>query len=132
LTDNTSPTGWYQDPTGQGDGRYWNGSTWTEAVDRGGVTVNVPIDPNQALAPPVPGTQVSIPASPAAVQPVGGGSTSSGSAIGAIIGLLVVVVIAVVIFMVVTNDSSDSPTPPGTDAPPATEEPATDPPADDG
>ena len=50
------PPGWYQDPTAQGDARYWNGSGWTESVNRGGSTVNVPIDPSQAQVPPVAGT----------------------------------------------------------------------------
>ena len=35
---NTTPAGWYRDPFGQGDGRYWNGIQWTDAISRGGVT----------------------------------------------------------------------------------------------
>ncbi len=122
MTNNISPPGWYQDPTGQGDGRYWNGATWTEAVDRGGVTVNVPIDPNQASIPPLPGTQVSIPTPPAA-SPTGAARTTSRSRTGAIVGLLVVVIVAVVAVVLVSNDSADAPSP-GTDAPPATDAPA--------
>ena len=64
MTNGVAPAGWYQDPTGQGDGRYWNGASWTESVDRGGVTVNVAIDPSQAQVPPVAGTEVMIPAQP--------------------------------------------------------------------
>ena len=111
------PPGWYQDPTGQGDARYWNGSSWTESVNRGGSTINVPIDPAQAQLAPVPGTQVSIAPPPSPVQ-TGGGGSSGGSFMGIILGLLAVVLIGVVIYVLVNNDDSDSPTP-GTDAPPA-------------
>ncbi len=122
MTNNISPPGWYQDPTGQGDGRYWNGSSWTQAVDRGGVTVNVPIDPSMALIPPLAGTQVAVPTPPPA-PPMTQATTSNRSPLGIIVGVLVVVVIAVLVFVLVSNDSSDTPTP-GTDAPPATPAPA--------
>ena len=55
MTNGTSPSGWYQDPTGQGDARYWSGTAWTESVDRGGAVVNVAIDPSQAQTPPAAG-----------------------------------------------------------------------------
>ena len=126
------PPGWYQDPTAQGDARYWNGSSWTESVNRGGTTVNVPIDPSQAQVPPVAGTQVSVAPPPSPVQQGSSGGSSGGSMMAVILGLLAVVLVVVVIYALVSNDdSSDSPTP-GTDAPPATAAPATDPPATDG
>ena len=124
------PPGWYQDPTAQGDARYWNGSSWTESVNRGGTTFNAPIDPAQAQLVPVPGTQVSIAPPPTEVQ-TGGGGSSGGSMMGIILGLLAVVLIGFVIYALVSNDDSDTPTP-GTDAPPATAPPATDAPADGG
>ena len=115
------PPGWYQDPTGQGDARYWNGTSWTQSVDRGGVTVNVAIDPSAAQIPPVPGTQVSIPAPPS-TSPTTTGGSSKGSAMGIIVGVLVVVVIGILIFAFVNDDSSDdTPTPGST---PAVEAPA--------
>ena len=127
----SSPAGWYQDPTGQGDARYWNGTAWTQSVDQGGQKVNVPIDPTQAQQPPVPGTQVQLPPTTTNyVEP----QSSSRSPWGAIFGVLLVLVVVVGIFVIVANDdaSDDSPTP-GTDVAPATEPaPATDPPDDGG
>jgi hypothetical protein len=32
----TVPSGWYNDPSGRFELRYWDGSTWTEHVARGG------------------------------------------------------------------------------------------------
>ncbi|MFM7046793.1 MAG: DUF2510 domain-containing protein [Actinomycetota bacterium] len=32
----TVPAAWYKDPSGRYELRYWNGSTWTEHVARGG------------------------------------------------------------------------------------------------
>ncbi len=116
-----NPVGWYQDPTGQGDARYWNGASWTESVNRGGVTTNVAIDPSQAQLAPAPGTQVSIPPPP--TQSASGGSSSSSS-MGLVVGIIVVILIGALIYAFVNNDSSDSPTP-GTDTPATSEAPAT-------
>src|SRR5436309_557421 len=46
----TAPTtvdgpGWYADPSGHYDHRYWDGSGWTEHVSRGGVAETAPINP---------------------------------------------------------------------------------------
>jgi hypothetical protein len=30
------PSGWYSDPAGRYELRYWNGKEWTEHVSRGG------------------------------------------------------------------------------------------------
>lgn len=122
MTDDEFPPGWYEDPTAPGEGRYWNGTTWTEAVSRGGATVNLPIDPAIAEIPPVPGTQMSIPPIAAAAPTTGTGG-SNRSRVGIIVGALVVVVVAALIFALANNDSSDSPTP-GTDAPPASGAPS--------
>lgn len=132
------PPGWYRDPTGQGDGRYWNGASWTEAVDRSGTSVDVPIDPTWAQVPPTPGTQIAKPIPYTTTYNVQE-SPSSGSPWGAIIGFTVVVLAAIVIYAVATGDSSDdTPPPDGTEVPAApeveapadTEAPA--PPASDG
>ena len=128
------PPGWYQDPTGQGQARYWNGTSWTQSVNVNGATANIAIDPSQAEVPPVPGTQVSIPAAPTQTVASSGGS-SSGSSMGIFIGIAIAVLVGVVIFFVVGGGSDDeTPTPgstPATEAPaaPATEAPAA--PADD-
>ena len=127
MTDSTTPAGWYADPTGQGDARYWNGAAWTQSVNRGGVTVNVPIDPTQAQVPPLPGTQVAPPSPPASSPPqTVNVSSSNRSPLGAILGVLAVLVVIVLIFVLVSdNDSSDDTPTPGTDAP--AEQPADEP-----
>ena len=35
--------GWYTDPTGAGEQRYWDGSKWTDQIARGGVKSTAPI-----------------------------------------------------------------------------------------
>jgi hypothetical protein len=134
MTNGSTPAGWYQDPTGQGDARYWNGTAWTQSVDRSGTTVNVPIDSTLAQQPPVPGTQVQIPTPAAAPAPqTVVQQSSSSSPLGTIIGVVVVVLLFVVVLAFIGNNNSSSDTPtPGSDAPPA-EAPATDtPPATGG
>jgi hypothetical protein len=32
--DSTPPAGWYPDPWGQSDRRYWSGTEWTDRIDR--------------------------------------------------------------------------------------------------
>ncbi len=127
MSNSTVPGGWYQDPTGQGDARYWNGASWTESVDRNGVTVNVPIDPSEAQVPPVAGTQVSIPVAPASAGNQNVNVTSNRrSPVGAIVGVLFVLLAIVVIFRAASSNDSpdDTPTPDSTPSVPATDEPA--------
>jgi len=128
MTNGSTPAGWYQDPTGQGDARYWNGTAWTQSVDRSGTTLNIAIDPTLAQQPPVPGTQVQIPTPASAPQTVVQ-QTSSSSPLGTIIGVVAVVLLVIVVIAFIGNsDSSDDTPTPGTDAPPA-EAPATEAPA---
>jgi len=35
VTQQQAPAGWYDDPTGGGGRRYWNGSVWTDRVEGG-------------------------------------------------------------------------------------------------
>ena len=37
--------GWYADPSGRFDHRYWDGSAWTEHVSRAGVADTAPVVP---------------------------------------------------------------------------------------
>ena len=122
------PPGWYQDPTGQGDARYWNGASWTQSVNRGGVTLNAGIDPSQALVAPVPGTQVSIPPPPPPVQKQS--DSSSRSLLSVIFGVGVVFLIVIVVYAIISNnsDGDDTPSPGST----PTEEPAPEAPAEGG
>jgi Protein of unknown function (DUF4011)/Protein of unknown function (DUF2510) len=39
----TTPAGWYPDPTGRTDQRYWDGTTWTDHVARAGVQGSDPV-----------------------------------------------------------------------------------------
>jgi len=137
MANGTSPAGWYQDPTGQGQARYWNGASWTQSVFRDGTNINIAIDPAQAQQPPVPGTQMQLPTTPAP-QPTTVVQQKSGSSVGAVIFGVIALILVIVVILVIVNssDSDDAPTP-GTNAPaatqpaaPATEPPATDAPAD--
>ena len=121
---NPTPAGWYHDPFGQGDGRYWNGIQWTDANSRGGVTLNLPPDPTQATIPPVPGTELRAPVPATATPPP---APPQRSAAPIIIGLLLVVAVAIGLFFLLTNDSGDdTPTTPTTTAnTPATVTPVT-------
>jgi len=126
-----SPPGWYRDPTGQGDARYWNGASWTESVNRGGVILNAAIDPSYALIPPMPGTQVSIPPPPSTVQKKS--DSSSNSWLGVMVGVGVVFLIGILMYAIISNDSDGDDTPPPGPTPeePAPEEPAPEAPAED-
>ena len=126
------PSGWYQDPTGQGEARYWNGASWTESVNRGGVIGNAAIDPSQAVIPPVPGTQVSIPPPPSTVQK--DSDSSSPSFLGVIFGVGVVFLIGILMYAIISDESDgdDTPSPGSTPTEPAPEEPASDDPAEGG
>ncbi|MDX2379009.1 MAG: DUF2510 domain-containing protein [Acidimicrobiia bacterium] len=121
MTNGTFPSGWYRDPTGQGDARYWNGVAWTDSVNRGGVTVSVPIAADQSQLPPTPGSEVQVAAPAAAPQ-----TTSSRSPLAVIFGILAVVLLVVVIVLLVNDDESDDPAIPATGVPTV---PATDPPS---
>ncbi len=40
----SNPAGWYPDPTGQADTRYWDGMAWTEHISRAGVQGTAPVE----------------------------------------------------------------------------------------
>jgi hypothetical protein len=50
VTESTTPPGWYADPLGTAEMRYWDGSEWTEHVSTGGVQSVAPLP----LPPPGP------------------------------------------------------------------------------
>lgn len=136
MTDQTpaAPAGWYHDPTAQADGRYWDGSSWTDTVSRGGVTVHSPMDPSLSRVPPVPGSELvgHDPTPPETAPPHRPTEPQrSGSPVTVVLGLLVAAALAIglVFFFLADDDSSDDPTPsteaPATTAPPDTEPPAT-------
>jgi hypothetical protein len=119
MASTVSPAGWYADPSGQGEARYWNGVAWTQSVSRGGVEVESPLNPSQVSIPPAPGTGV---APPVKTQSVGV-SSSRRSPLGVIVGVFTVLLIVVLIVVLVNDGDSPAETPsPATDAP--AEEPA--------
>lgn len=123
MPENHHSPGWYRDPTGAGEGRYWDGTTWTSAVSLADQTFDVPIEPERASLPPIPGSELRPPA-PAAAPPSVTVNAPSRSPIGAIIGgILAIVVVVVVIVFLTNDDSSNDESPPPTNAP-ATEAPA--------
>jgi len=135
MTNGTSPAGWYIDPTGQGDSRYWNGVAWTQSVNRSGSTFDAAIDATQAQTPPAPGTQVGAPVPPVAPPPQTVNVSNNHSVVGVILGVIAIAIaIAVLVVVINSDDSSDDTPTPGTEAPaeqPEPEEPAA-PPASDG
>jgi hypothetical protein len=125
MTNTTFPSGWYQDPTGQGNARYWNGTSWTESVDRGGVTVNVAIDPGQAQVPPQPGTEVSLPPRSTGTQTVNV-SSPDHSVMGIVFAIFFGLFLIVLVFAIVSSNDSSNDGPPVTDVAPASAPPASD------
>lgn len=125
--------GWYTDPTGHGDGRYWDGQRWSDQVNRNGVTVTSPIDPALADTPPAPGTEYV--ASTAADTPVAAAPAPApapkSSPIAPVLGAIAVVVAIVAIVIALTSgsdDDNDDEQPPSTtvestEAPETTEAP---------
>jgi hypothetical protein len=125
MTDSyTTPPGWYVDPTGQGNARYWNGSSWTQTVNRGGVVLNVYIDPNQAQVPPTPGTQVAPPVAPPPRPTASPVSSSHNSVVGVVLGVVAVLFFVLMMFAIISNDGSNEDTPDVTIVQPEPEQPA--------
>lgn len=121
------PAGWYIDPSGQGDARYWNGTSWTATVSRGGQTLNVVIDPAHAGVPPIAGTEVHLP-TPVSTTATPDRHAKRSPAL-AILGVLAVILTVVAIFVLLSddnspNDSPPEPTTPATAAPTPTAAPS--------
>jgi Protein of unknown function (DUF2510) len=66
--------GWYPDPAGRFDDRYWDGNQWTAAVKRG---EQVESDPDSVLAE-FPTSTAATSAAPTTSQPPPGGGPPSG------------------------------------------------------
>ena len=121
------PAGWYDDPTGVGDARYWDGFAWTQAVSTRGITVNAPIEEDRAGVPPVPGSEfraaVPVPPTPTYVPPAAAPAPapqrSSSGLVGVIVALAVALVVVVVVLAVANGDDGDPEPPAPTEAPSA-------------
>lgn len=123
--------GWYRDPTGHGDGRYWDGQRWADQVNRQGVTMTSPMDPAGAETPPVAGTEYIAPLAPDTNDSPA--APTKSSPLAPVLGGLAVVValIALIIALNSGDDGDDKPTTTSTtvEAPAATNPPDTSPPA---
>jgi hypothetical protein len=127
MPENNPLPGWYRDPSGLGEGRYWDGVVWTNSVSRSGATIEVPIEPERAALPPIPGSELRTPA-PVVASPTATVPQTRRSPLGAIIGVIGAILI-IVLIVVLINNGSESPndeTPPATNP---TEAPATEAPA---
>jgi hypothetical protein len=62
TTATITPSGWYTDPTGRHEYRYWDGANWTAMVSDGGITAT----DSPELQPPTPPTGSPAVGSPAA------------------------------------------------------------------
>ncbi len=123
MSNNPAP-GWYQDPTSPSDGRYWDGTTWTDSVSRAGQTITIPIDAERAALPPVPGSELQPPA-PVSTPPPAQAVTvnSKSSPAGIIFGVLAAVLVVVLILVLANNNDSSETETPTTEAPAPTEAP---------
>ncbi len=57
MSESSTPAGWYADPLGAAEIRYWDGSEWTEHVSTGGVQSVAPLplpEPIESGAAPSP------------------------------------------------------------------------------
>lgn len=103
-------SGWYRDPTGQADGRYWDGQRWSDQVDRQGVTVSSPIDPLHAETPPAPGSDYVIPSTPSAASTPSqtiAVQTEKNSVVGPVFAAIAVVVAIAALIVALSNNSDD-------------------------
>ena len=51
MTDVGQPAGWYPDPSGHSEHRYWDGTRWTDQVSDRGVTSSHEVDPASLAVP---------------------------------------------------------------------------------
>jgi hypothetical protein len=120
-------SGWYRDPTGQADGRYWDGERWSDQADRRGVTVSSPIDPAHANTPPVAGSDYVAQRAPEPASQTVSVQPAKSSVLGPVFGAIAVVVAIVALVIALSNNSDDgdeNPSTPTSDAPAVTEAPA--------
>lgn len=113
--------GWYLDPTGLSDGRFWDGDGWTEVVTRTGVTATAPIDPTRAAVPPLPGTAIVPPVTRSSIA-----TENDRAAVALGLGVIVAALVVVLLIFAVGNQASDQ-TPPSVTDPPATASPVSNP-----
>ncbi len=64
----TTPAGWYADPTGRSEHRYWDGNRWTEHVSSRGIPTTDPVDASGTPLDPTGSVSAPTPI-PVATQP---------------------------------------------------------------
>lgn len=57
-----TPAGWYPDPLGRYEHRYWDGAQWTDNASRGGETITDPLDGSAPVVQHELGAQAAPPA----------------------------------------------------------------------
>lgn len=112
MTQPAAPAGWYADPSGRFEYRYWDGSKWSEHVSRAGSQSvdppNAPPPPDEAVtpqeAPPAPaatapawGSAATVPASPPgwSQAPQPSGETEPFSIVSLVAGLAGLVAVGI-------------------------------------
>ncbi|MCP4085994.1 MAG: DUF2510 domain-containing protein [Actinomycetia bacterium] len=112
-------SGWYRDPSGYAEGRFWDGERWTDQViTASGVTSVFPIT-SGVETPPAPASEYQ-PAASAPSQPVA--PAPKASPVGAILGGVAVIVAVIALVIALTSDNGDDDdgeeeSPPTTEAP---------------
>src|SRR5262245_14391084 len=100
MVDTQDSAGWYSDPTGNHELRYWDGYTWLDNVSDQGKTTSDPLG-GKPLPPP---SQVK-PGAQAAAPPVAPSKSKTPVIIGAVVAA--VVIIAAVAFFLTRGDDDD-------------------------
>ena len=119
----TSPAGWYRDPTGKYNARYWDGQQWTANVNSGSANLTDEPPEDMRFVTPAPGTQATAAAPPPSVQVT---QQASRSSVGTAMAVLVAI-IAIALLVFVLNQSGDGDgagTTPASDPPATTQAPA--------
>jgi Protein of unknown function (DUF2510) len=106
----TSPPGWYPDPNGAHQLRYFDGSAWTEHVSDNGLQSVSPLAPT-----PTPTTAATV--SPAGMPSATPGPNRRGRAKWVMGGVALVAVAAVVIGVLASGGSDDNTTASGDSGP---------------
>lgn len=103
-----TPAGWYADPLGGHEHRYWDGERWTQHVATAGRTVTDPVG-GTAAPPPPPTTAPPRPGSPAPQVETNGKAVAS-LAIGLLAGWIpfVAAIIAIVLGVVARREIAAS------------------------
>jgi hypothetical protein len=104
----TPPAGWYEDPHGEAELRYWDGSTWTEHTSGPAPGAAAPTQLDQPQAAPAAQAPAGYqqPAGPVPGAPGGGGNTRRNLLIG--LGALVLIGAVVAVLLLAGGGGDDN------------------------